>query len=253
MTTTNSGQLAKVKSVSGDVSVTEGGSGDVLSLGSVSGNVVVKRLKARTLEVQTVSGDVSLVDTACERVLGKSVSGDMQFGGPFAKAGRYEFSTHSGDVRIAVQGSTGFEITGSSFSGELRSDLPLAGRQANAGAEPASDSDHRHGPRRQELRGTFGDGSAFVVVQTFSGDVLVTTRGRRQERGAEGQGEGEGQGQDKDRDKGQVQATRQPAGSTEEASCRTARTVPDEGCSEDWLNLCSPSHPASQDQAGGAR
>ena len=40
VTTANSGQLAKVKSVSGDVSVTEGGSGDVLSLGSVSGNLL---------------------------------------------------------------------------------------------------------------------------------------------------------------------------------------------------------------------
>jgi len=189
VTTANSGQLAKVKSVSGDVSVTEGGSGDVLSLGSVSGNVLVKRLKARTLEVQTVSGDVLLVDTACDRVLGKSVSGDMQFGGPFAKAGRYEFSTHSGDVRVAVQGSMGFEITGTSFSGELRSDLPLAGRQDNAGAEPASD--HRHGPRRQELRGTFGDGSALVVVQTFSGDVLVTS-------GAAEKGAGQ---KDKEKDK----------------------------------------------------
>ena len=41
VTTANSGQLARVKSVSGDVSVTEGGSGDVLSLGTVSGNLAV--------------------------------------------------------------------------------------------------------------------------------------------------------------------------------------------------------------------
>ena len=73
--------------------------------------------------MQTISGDLSLTDTACERVLAKSVSGDVQFGGPLAKAGRYEFSTHSGDVRLSLQGSVGFEITANSFSGELRSDL----------------------------------------------------------------------------------------------------------------------------------
>jgi DUF4097 and DUF4098 domain-containing protein YvlB len=171
--TSNSGQLARVKSVSGDVSVADGGSGDVLSLGTVSGNLVAKRLKARSLELQTVSGDVLLTDTICDRVLAKSVSGDVHFGGPFAKAGRYEFNTHSGDVRVAVQGGAGFEITANSFSGDLRSDLPLAGR-GNAAAEPAGDDGRHHGPRRQELRGTFGDGSALVTVQTFSGDVLVT-------------------------------------------------------------------------------
>ena len=113
VTTTNSRQLARVKSVSGDVSVSEGGSGDVLSLGTVSGNLTVRRLKARTLEVQTISGDLLLTDTACERVQAKTVSGDLQFGGPLAKAGRYEFNSHSGDVRLSLQGTVGFEITAS--------------------------------------------------------------------------------------------------------------------------------------------
>lgn len=175
VTTANSGQLARVKSVSGDVSVTEGGAGDVLSLGTVSGNLVVKRLKAHTLEVQTISGDLLLADTVCDRVLAKSVSGDLQFSGPLAKTGRYEFNTHSGDVRLAVQGSIGFELTANTFSGELRSDLQLAGRGGDSSAVAAGDGNRHHGPRRQELRGTFGDGSALMVVQTFSGDVLVTS------------------------------------------------------------------------------
>jgi hypothetical protein len=172
VTTVNSGRLARVKSVSGDVSVSEGMSGDVLNLGTVSGNLMVKRLKARNLEVQTISGDLSLVDAACERVQAKSISGDVRFGGPLVKTGRYEFNSHSGDVRLSFHGPTGFEITASSFSGDLRSDLALSG--GDTGAVPAADRERRHGPRRQELRGTYGDGSAVVVVQTFSGDLVVT-------------------------------------------------------------------------------
>ena len=180
VTAANSRQLARVKSVSGDVSVSEGSSGDVLSLGTVSGNLTVRRLKARTLEVQTISGDLSLTETFCDRVQAKTVSGDLQFGGPLAKAGRYEFNSHSGDVRLSLQGTVGFEITANTFSGELRSDLQLSGRGGNPAAVPARDDeddedDHgRHGPRKQELRGTFGDGSAIVVVHTFSGDLVVT-------------------------------------------------------------------------------
>jgi DUF4097 and DUF4098 domain-containing protein YvlB len=180
VTTTNSRQLARVKSVSGDVSVSEGSAGDVLSLGTVSGNLTVRRLKARTLEVQTISGDLSLTETVCDRVQAKTISGDLQFGGPLAKAGRYEFNSHSGDVRLSLQGAVGFEITASTFSGDLRSDLQLSGRGGSAAAVPAADEDDRgHGPRRQDLRGTFGDGSAIIMVQTFSGDLVVTGAPRK--------------------------------------------------------------------------
>jgi DUF4097 and DUF4098 domain-containing protein YvlB len=176
ITTSNSLKLAKVKSVSGDVSVTEGGSADVLSLGTVSGNLSANRVKARTLEAQTISGDLTLIDTHCDRLQAKSVSGDMRFGGPLAKGGRYEFNTHSGDVRLSLAGSTGFELTANSFSGELRSDVPLSGRQGDAvptGDDDEDDDGHHPGMRRSELRGTYGDGSALVVVQTFSGDLVV--------------------------------------------------------------------------------
>jgi DUF4097 and DUF4098 domain-containing protein YvlB len=178
ITTSNSVKLAKVKSVSGDVSVTEGGSADVLSLGTVSGNLSANRLKARTLEAQTISGDLTLVDTSCDRLQAKSVSGDMRFGGPLAKGGRYEFNTHSGDVRLSLAGSTGFELTANSFSGELRSDVPLSGRQGDAVPTGDDDDDGHHpGMRASELRGTYGDGSALVVVQTFSGDLVVSGPG----------------------------------------------------------------------------
>jgi hypothetical protein len=100
------------------------------------------------------------------------------FGGSLAKTGRYEFNTHSGDVRLSLQGSTGFEITANTFSGELRSDVQLTDRRGDSPTVPAGDRDRRHyGPKRQELRGTFGDGSAVVVVQTFSGDLLITSGG----------------------------------------------------------------------------
>jgi len=32
-------------------------------------------------------------------------------------------------------------------------------------------------PGNHEIRGTFGDGSAFVLVKTFSGDVVVGKAG----------------------------------------------------------------------------
>jgi len=205
VTTSQSEKLTRVKSVSGDVSVTEGGAADALSLGTISGNLNVKRLKARTLDVQTISGDLSLVDTACERVQAKSVSGDLHFGGPLAKAGRYEFNTHSGDVRLVLGGGVGFEITATTFSGDLRSDIALSGGSATSAGDDVDDQMHGP-PHKRELRGTVGDGSAIVQVQTFSGDLVVTSPAA--EKGAVQKGHGDkGRGgkdkhKDKDKDKG---------------------------------------------------
>jgi len=58
----------------------------------------------------------------------------------------------------------GFELEASSFSGRIRSDLPL---------NVASQSDER---MNHSLRGTFGDGAAWVRLASFSGNVAVTKK-----------------------------------------------------------------------------
>lgn len=173
ITTTGLTQLTRAKSVSGDIGITEATAGDILSLGTVSGSLVARRLKARSVELQTVSGDLTLIDTVCERAQVRSVSGNVEFGGPFAQNGRYEFGSHSGDIRVAVGGPVGFELSASTFSGDLRSELPLSNRQG--GDEEVAD---RRGPGKHELRGTYGNGSALLVINTFSGSVTVSAKAR---------------------------------------------------------------------------
>jgi DUF4097 and DUF4098 domain-containing protein YvlB len=163
-------QLTRAKSVSGDVEISDATAGDVLSLGTVSGNLVARRLKAKSIEVQTVSGDVNLTDTVCERAQIRSVSGEVAFGGPIVRNGRYEFGSHSGDIRIAVTSTTGFELSAGTFSGELRSEMALNKKEGGEEQWPVSD---RRGAGKRELRGTFGDGSALLIVKTFSGSVTV--------------------------------------------------------------------------------
>jgi hypothetical protein len=158
-------QVSRLKSVSGDVTLTDGGAADAFAAGTVSGSLITRRVKARSMDVQTVSGDVMLDDVACEKAQVRSVSGDVEFDGPFAKGGRYEFVSHSGDLRVAVVGGTGFELTANTFSGDFRSELP----GLNPPARGADDM-----PGSHEVRATIGDGSALVIVKTFSGDLLVT-------------------------------------------------------------------------------
>jgi DUF4097 and DUF4098 domain-containing protein YvlB len=163
--------LESAKTVSGDVDVQSAGSTGDITAGSVSGDVTLKGVKARGFDLNSVSGNVTLTDVTCDRVKANSVSGDMSFIGPLAKGGRYTFQSHSGDVTLTTGAAVGFEMTASSFSGDIRSDYELTVKFGGDAAGAAA-----HGPRRQNVRGTFGDGSAVIDLTSFSGDIRVVKK-----------------------------------------------------------------------------
>ena len=108
------------------------------------------------LDINTVSGDLDLADVRSERVHIRSVSGNLTYDGPLAKAGRYDLNSHSGDIRLLVPAGVGFELEANTFSGSLRSDLPLTLRGATRPETERDDDDTPRGRRNsQSLRGTF--------------------------------------------------------------------------------------------------
>lgn len=159
-----------LKSVSGDIDVSAVKHEGELRTESVSGDVTVRDAQVRGLAAETVSGDLRLIDVTGDRVAAKSVSGGVEFTGPLAQGGRYEIKSHSGDVRVAVSNNAGFELEANTFSGNVRSDLPVTMGGPGREAVPAG----RHG--RQAMRGVHGDGSAFLSLSSFSGSIVVTKR-----------------------------------------------------------------------------
>jgi len=169
VTTSGTPKLELVKSISGQIDLTDSGSDAELSATTVSGNIRGRSVKVRGLTLATVSGTVTLADVASERVSLQSVSGNLEYGGTLARTGRYDFSTHSGFIRLILPGDPGFDLTASTFSGAIRSDLPVTiggGRGRGRGA----------GVTARGLEGTFGDGSAIVSLRSFSGDITISKR-----------------------------------------------------------------------------
>jgi DUF4097 and DUF4098 domain-containing protein YvlB len=161
----NAGRLGLAKSVSGSVDVTDTQVDGALEAGSVSGDVILRRLKAQRIDASSISGEVTLEDVQADRATSQSVSGNLSFSGPLARGGRYELKSHSGEIRVAIAGGSGFELEASSFSGEVRSDLPITSRGTNTPER-----------RRRTLTGTYGDGSAILDLTTFSGGIVITKR-----------------------------------------------------------------------------
>jgi DUF4097 and DUF4098 domain-containing protein YvlB len=158
--------LVRVKSISGDILLNDAGSSGTLAASTVSGRLVAKGLKARALEFTSISGDVVLLDVISERVQARTVNGEVEFLGGLSKSGRYEFVSHSGDIRLRLTMTSGFELSATTFSGDVRSDLPIKFAPSDTDLPPGV-------PRPHDVRGTFGDGSALVTVKTFSGSVVL--------------------------------------------------------------------------------
>jgi DUF4097 and DUF4098 domain-containing protein YvlB len=178
----NTPRVEYARTVSGDVELAGVSMDSDMTAQSISGNVHASGLKARALDVSTVSGEVSLRDANCERLNARSVSGGIDYSGSLTKNGRYDVSSHSGSVRFTLTSGTGFELNSTSFSGSLRSEFPLTlGGQPGGDVivGPGSSTTVRRGRGRgpgSGVRGVFGDGSASLSLRTFSGDIVIAKR-----------------------------------------------------------------------------
>ena len=100
-------------------------------------------------------------------VTASTVSGEVDYDGTIDANGRYEFHSHSGDVRLEIPETSGAQFQIETFSGSLDTEFPLT-------LQPGQRSSSR--PRRYEFK--LGDGSARVTAESFSGDIVLVRRTR---------------------------------------------------------------------------
>ncbi|HEY0284813.1 MAG TPA: DUF4097 family beta strand repeat-containing protein [Vicinamibacterales bacterium] len=159
-------RLAAAKTVSGDITITNGGADAQLSLSTVNGDLLVQTLNTRALDVNTVNGDVRIGGWSGDRANIRTLDGELDLQTTLVKGGRYEIESHSGGINLSLTEQPGFELEAHTFSGRIRIDFPIKSEG------PIRDSDR--GPR--SVRGTYGDSSSSLRLQTFSGNLTVTRR-----------------------------------------------------------------------------
>jgi DUF4097 and DUF4098 domain-containing protein YvlB len=115
-----------------------------------------------------VSGAVELRGVDARRVEVETVSGSVTFAGALAADGRYEFESHSGRIHLTVPDGTGFELESESFSGGLRSAIPIVvGRGDRAREVTVVESGNR------SIEGVAGGGGGRLELSTFSGSTTI--------------------------------------------------------------------------------
>jgi len=164
---TDAGDNLEAETLSGDITV-EGVRG-AANLHSLSGDVTLNRARG-DVDVETVSGEIVLQDVVSKQVRAHSTSGDLEFAGTIVSAGRYEFNTHSGEIRLVLPANVGAQLSLSTFSGEIDSAFPIT---LNAGPHSIGAA------QAKKLNFSLGKGSARIIAETFSGDVTLSSAGQR--------------------------------------------------------------------------
>ena len=164
-------RLVAVETFSGNLEIADVRSDDVLTAETVSGRIDIEGVRAPRLEVKSFGGAVALQGVESRRVEVETVSGSVTFDGALAADGRYELRSHSGGILLTLPDGSGFELDAESFSGDLRSDIPiLVGR-----GDPSRHTPVFEGGRRA-IRGIAAAGGARLKLSTVSGDMEIGIR-----------------------------------------------------------------------------
>ncbi len=145
----------KLTSVQGRIMVT--GARGRIELNSVSEDIEAAGLQGDIL-AETVSGSITIARSVAKSVEIQTVSGELIYDGTVIDGGHYSLLTHSGEILFSVPEGTNATIATAIGSGEVRASFPL----------PASDRPSR---RRQTFR--LGTGSATVELESFSGTISL--------------------------------------------------------------------------------
>ena len=144
--------FVRASSVEGPVFV-DGARGRV-ELNSVNDDVHVAGSKGEII-VNAINGDINL-DVESSLVEASTVSGNVVFLGELQDEGRYNFSTHNGDLTFGMAEGANATVSVSTFNGDFDSAFPVRIERT------------RHGKR---FNFTLGSGSALVNLESFDGTI----------------------------------------------------------------------------------
>ncbi|HJU67061.1 MAG TPA: DUF4097 family beta strand repeat-containing protein [Gemmatimonadaceae bacterium] len=156
----NASSRVSFESVSGDVQISRV-QGDLRGE-AMSGEIDVTDV-AGEVDLESVSGDLTLHNVRSRSVRAETVSGNIEFDGRTESGGRYDFASHSGDVRLLLPAALGALISVETFSGTIDSDFPIELRPGQ-----------RHG---KEFEFQVGDGGARIGATSFSGGIYIQRSG----------------------------------------------------------------------------
>lgn len=167
----------KLEALSGDLQVNdavgtvsaEAVSGDI-DVGKVDGNVRAESVSGAVsvadvdgeITTESVSGRINIMRAKSKSASAETVSGSIGYSGTIDPMGNYSFKTHSGRLTLGIPANASASVSLETFSGSVDSDFPVTLEKST------TQSGHE-----SNFRFRIGDGRARVVLETFSGNIVI--------------------------------------------------------------------------------
>ena len=149
-----------LESVSGEIVLKGNGGKARVSTENVSGSTIVSGIRGG-YEGEAVSGNITAIVAAADRLRAGTVSGDMEINAELTSTARVEMESISGTLELTIKPPVNAEFDIESFSGDIENCFGQKARDKNKYV-PGS-----------ELSFTQGSGGARVIIQTLSGDISL--------------------------------------------------------------------------------
>ncbi len=141
--------------------------GGYLVIKTIGGAVMCARCAGR-IDVNSISGDVRLLQPQLNSVRVQTSSGNIFFDGNFLRQGIYILKNYSGLIEVRFADTDSFDLSASSLYGHVEN-------QANVKPDAHG---QRHAPARfaKGLFGSVNEGHAKVELSSFNGTIKILKR-----------------------------------------------------------------------------
>lgn len=151
-----------VNALNGDVELE---SIDEVRVNLVAGDVRIDSARG-PIRAMAVSGDIEMHNAQSRNVTAQTTSGEVFYDGTIDPSGRYDFTSHSGNVTVRVPADVSAAVSLQSYVGDIESDFPIT---LQGGATIGGQ------PRTFDFR--IGNGGARITMNSFSGSVVLERAG----------------------------------------------------------------------------
>lgn len=150
------------KTIEGEVTI-EGARGKI-TVSSVNQGIKINGANGE-IAAETTNGSIMLSRIESDSVEAGTVNGSIGYDGALTDKGRYAFTTHNGDISLAVPDSADATFNVRTYNGEFSTSLPVKG------------PDRSEVHRGKRITYTLGNGSAEVEVESFGGTIRLRRAG----------------------------------------------------------------------------
>jgi DUF4097 and DUF4098 domain-containing protein YvlB len=159
VTVTGGSKIIQASSVDGEVHLSD--ATGRIECSSVNGAVQIERSSGPVV-ASSVNGEIVLKAINSDDVEGSTVNGTVDYDGALKDGGSYRFSSHNGEVSVAIPERANATVSVATFSGDFTSPFPI----------PLTEQ--RHGKR---FSFTLGTGSARLELESFQGGIRLRRPG----------------------------------------------------------------------------